>query len=253
MREKREVDYSQDLVYSEASSKTNVYEPITDDCPYMAGRAGSPEFTTTRKLEGVRFMSLAQCITQAKDFGIWLHERTNEKEYPNTIKNRTAHAIFQVSEDIADAIIVLLGAQLPGPAWSLCRPLFEGYVRGFWLLKYASEERVLSFMNGKGPDFGELRASIPKDAESVGAWIHATADKNLTFFHDLTHGGSEHVKRRIRVGSIEPTYPEPELESLIKLGHEIRLRIGVELLSLLNDEEGLKELHGRVQTFCSAP
>lgn len=78
-------------------------------------------------------MPLAQCITQAKDFGVWLHERTNEKKYPDTYRNRIGHAMFQVTEDIADAIIVLLDAQvpLPGPAWSLSRPLFEGYVRGF--------------------------------------------------------------------------------------------------------------------------
>ena len=198
-------------------------------------------------------MSLAQCITQAKDFRDWLHERTNEKRYPDTIKNRTAHAIFQVSEDIADAIIVLLDAQLPGPAWSLSRPLFEGYVRGFWILKYASEERILAFMNDKGPNFGELLTSIPKDAESGGAWIHATAGKNLISFHDLTHGGSEHIKRRIRYGSIEPSDPEQELESLIKLGHEIRIRIGVELLSLLNDEEGLEKLHEQAQALRTAP
>ena len=120
------------------------------------------------------------------------------------------------------------------------------------LLKYASEERVLAFMNGKGPNFGELLTSIPKDAESGGAWIHATAEKNLLSFHDLTHGGSEHVKRRIRDGSIEPSYPEQELESLIELGNEIRIRIGVELLSLLNDEEGLEKLHEQAQALHTA-
>jgi len=188
-------------------------------------------------------MPLAQHLNQAKDLGIWLHERTNEKRFPDGIRERTGLAIFQLTEDIADAIIVLLDAQMSGPALSLARPLFEGYVRGFWLLKCASDEQVLEFMNGKCPNFSGLLAAIPKGAESGGAWIHANSGKNLIAFHDLTHGGSEHVKRRIKDGSVEPSYPEHELESLVRLGNELRVRIGVELLSRMHDEEGVEKLH----------
>nr|MBI3612245.1 hypothetical protein [Nitrospirota bacterium] len=192
-------------------------------------------------------MLLAQRISQAKDLGIWLHERTNEKRFPDGIRERTSHAILQLTEDIVDAIIVLLEAQMPGPALSLARPLFEGYVRGFWLLKCASEEQVRAFLNGKCPNFPGLLAAIPKDAESGGAWIHANSEKNLKAFHDLTHGGSEHVKRRLRDDSVEPSYPEHELDSLLRLGNEIRVRIGVELLSRLNDGEGVEKLHEQAQ------
>lgn len=198
-------------------------------------------------------MLLAQRISQAKDLGIWLHERTNEKRFPDGIRERTGHAILQLTEDIADAIIVLLDAQMPGPALSLARPLFEGYVRGFWLLKCASDEQVHKFLNGKCPNFPGLLAAIPKDAESGGAWIHATSEKNLIAFHDLTHGGSEHIKRRIRDGSVEPSYPEHELDSLIRLVDEIRVQIGVELLSRLNDEEGVEKLHERAQFLRTRP
>lgn len=198
-------------------------------------------------------MSLAQRINQAKDLGVWLHERTNGRTFPVGVPERTGFCILQLAEDIADAIIVLLDAKLPGPALSLARPLFEGYVRGFWLLNCASEQQALEFMNGKCPNFPGLLAAIPKDAKSGGAWIHANSDKNLTAFHDLTHGGSEHVKRRCQDNSVEPNYPEQELESLIKVGNEIRIRIGVELLSRLNDEEAIKDLHKRAQAFRTEP
>lgn len=188
-------------------------------------------------------MLLSQCLSQSKDLGIWLHERTNGKNFPAGIREQTGLAIFQLTQDIADAIVVLLDAQMPGPALSLSRPLFEGYVRGFWLLEFASDTEVTEFNHGKCPNFRNLLAAIPKDAKSGGAWIQANSKKNLAAFHDLTHGGSEHVKRRIRDESVEPTYPEGELKSLIQLGNEIRVRIGIELLSQIEDEEGMDKLH----------
>ena len=198
-------------------------------------------------------MPLAQRMKQAKDFGVWLHEKTNERKFPGGIRERTGHSILQLSQDISDAIIVLLDAKLPGPAWSLARPLFEGYVRGLWLLNFASDEQVNKFLNGKCPTFPCLLAAIGKDQASGGAWIHAISDKNLIAFNDLTHGGSEHVKRRDKDDSVEPSYSEQELESLVKFGNEIRIRIGVELLSRLNDEKAIEQLHERAQAFRTEP
>ena len=74
-------------------------------------------------------------------------------------------------------------------------------------------------------------------------------EKNLKAFHDLTHGGSEHVLRRNRVGSVEPSYPEQELVQLIEFGNEIRVRIGNDLLSRLNDLEAMEKLHEWAQVF----
>ena len=198
-------------------------------------------------------MSLSQSIIQAKDFGTWLHEKTDDRDIPDGIRGRTGVSILQLSLDIDDAIIVLLEANLPGPAWSLARPLFEGYVRGFWILNYASDEEVEKFLNGKCPLFPGLLNAIGNDAESGGAWIHANKDANLNSFHDLTHGGSEHVKRRNNEDTVEPNYPEHELESLVKFGIEVRIRIGVELLSRMSDEAALEQLNDKAQTFRALP
>jgi hypothetical protein len=136
---------------------------------------------------------------------------------------------------------------------SLARPLFEGYVRGFWLLNCASDKQVSEFMNGKCPNFRTLLTAIPRDADSGGPWIHANSDKNLICFHDLTHGGSEHVKRRNRDGAVEPSYPEEDLESLINFVNEVRIRIGADLLSRLNDEKAMEELWGWGQALRRKP
>ena len=65
-------------------------------------------------------------------------------------------------------------------------------------------------------------------------------------------GGSK-VQRRFTDDSVEPRYPEKELESLLKIGIEIRISIGVQLLSRLNDEEGIKQLNTRAQAFRRRP
>ena len=198
-------------------------------------------------------MTLTQSINEAKKFGIWLHQYTNECEISIRHREQAGLSILQQSLDINDAIIVLLETRLPGPSLALARPLFESYVRGFWLLNCASEQEVDSFFNGKCPNFSGLMNAIGNNAESGGAWIHANKDLNLNSFHDLTHGGSEHIKRRTTVKAIEPNYPENELSSLLKLGVEIRIRIGVELLSRMKDEDSLEKLNEKAKILRAMP
>lgn len=204
---------------------------------------------TNNESLGLKTMSLTETVRQSKEFGSWLHERTNQRSFPGDSRHRTGLSILQLSLDIADAIIVLLEAKLPGPALSLGRPLFEGYVRGKWLLDFASDQQVAEFVVGKCPKISGLMKAIPKDAESGGAWIHATGAMNLTPFHDLTHGGSEHVKRRWANDCVEPCYPEDESIRLLQLADEIRLRIGVELLSRLDDERTMDQLHEKAKSI----
>jgi hypothetical protein len=194
-------------------------------------------------------MSLTQCIKQAKDFGVWLHERVNERRFPEGLRERMGHSILQHSEDIFDGIIVLLDNKLPGPVWSLARPMFEGYVRGFWLLNHASDAEIDQFFDGKCATLAPLLAKIPQGPDSGGEWIHANCKQNLMDFNGLTHGEAEHVYRRNREGSVEPSYPEQELESVVKFGNEVRIRIGCELFSLLNDEKSMEELSEKVHAL----
>lgn len=193
--------------------------------------------------------SYTQSIKVAKDLAIWLRERTNKKEISSAIQVRTGVAILQLSLDLADAILVLLEANLPGPALTLARPLFEGYVRGVWLTEFASDYEVEKFNSGKCLQFYELLNAIGNDEATGGAWIHANKKANWDSFNDLTHGGSEHVKRRCTEDAVEANYPESELEALVKLGIEVQLRIGAALLALMNDEIAIEQLNGKAKTL----
>lgn len=196
-------------------------------------------------------MSLVQSIERAKELGIWLHEKTNNKRRTGSVRERTGEAILQQSLDLADAILILLEAGLRGPAMTLARPLFESYVRGFWLLRFASDEEITKFNKGAGPEMEHLLRAIGNDSESGSAWIQANKKINWKAFNDLTHGGSEHVRRRSTEDLVEPNYPEAESEALVGLGTEIRLRIGSDLLSLINDGVAKEQLHEKANILRS--
>ena len=197
--------------------------------------------------------SFTESIKVAKDLAIWLNEKTNEREIPGAIRVRTGVAILQLSLDLGDAMLVLLEANLPGPALTLARPLFEGYVRGVWLLECASDASVEKFNDGKCPLFPELLNAIGTDELTGGAWIHANKNANWGAFNDLTHGGSEHVKRRSAKDAVEANYPESELEALVNLGIEVRIRIGASLLALMNDETAMEQLNRKAKAHRLAP
>ena len=84
------------------------------------------------------------------------------------------------------------------------------------------------------------------EAKLHADWIRANS-ANKDIFHDFTHGGIEHVLRRIDENVVEPHYPEHELEYLVGLGTEVYIRVGCELFALMNDTEATRQLYEKVQ------
>ena len=94
------------------------------------------------------------------------------------------------------------------------------------------------------------------EAKLHADWILANI-VNTTILHDFTHGGIEHVLRRITENDektlsgtvVEPNYPEHELEYLVELGIEVRIRVGRELFSLMEDSEAIRQLCEKASIF----
>ena len=205
---------------------------------------------------------LDQAILQAKNLAGWLHTKTNRAIFPIRGRKEWGICLLQHSLDVADATIILLEVGLPGPAWTLARPLLEGFVRGVWILQCASDEQVETFYKGKGPKFLELLKAMDDHdkAKLHAAWIRAQME-NRDIFHDFTHGGIEHVLRRITENKekalsttvVQPNYPEHELKYLVDLGTEVNIRIGCELFSLMEDSEAIRELYDKVDIIRRRP
>lgn len=199
-------------------------------------------------------MSLAKDVEFAKDFGIWLHEMTNDKLFPNPNLEMVGMALLQNVLDVDDAIIILIETKLPGPALALARPLFENFVRGFWLWSCATEIEINAFLDGEldgkfwsVPKIPNLINEIKKINVEAATWFDTVYTNNKNLFDGFTHGGSEHVIRRCSGLIVEPNYSEEELRALVRLGVDIRYRIGRELFLRLNVDSN--ELETRLRQF----
>ena len=187
-------------------------------------------------------MNFSESLRVAKEIGTWLHAKTNNISVPSDKRTVMAIAILQQTLDVADGIVVLIDNNLPGPAWALARPMHEGYVRGVWLLRHASDENVEKFESGKCPNFPALLKDIGDDPETGGEFIKGMTELNLKSFHDLTHGGMEHVTRRAKDSSIEPNYDEEEIINLIKMRNQYYMLITCFLIQLANEQGSMEEL-----------
>ena len=192
---------------------------------------------------------LAEAIARAKCLSNWLHEQVNGRRFEGRRQQRWGSALLQQSWEISDAVVHLLERNLPGPGWSLARPLCESFVRGIWILHCASDEDMERFRHGEPPGFPKLLEAISshREASLHVAWLRATS-ANRDVFHDFTHGGIEHVLRRVSEDMVEPRYPERELEYLLGLSVEVYLRVGCELLSLMGDVGAKRQLFEKVES-----
>jgi hypothetical protein len=170
-------------------------------------------------------MNISERLQKAKEIGSWLHGKTNNISVPDNKRTVMAIPLLQQALDVTDGIVILLENNLPGPAWALARPMHEGYVRGIWLLQHASDESVEEFESGKCPTFPDLIKQIGDEPETGGAFIKGMSELNLSSFHDLTHGGMEHVRRRTTESAFEPNYPEEEILNLLKVRNQYSMLI----------------------------
>lgn len=187
-------------------------------------------------------MGISEDIAKAKEIGTWVQNKTFNMHVPSDDRTRIAVALLQHALDITDAIILLIEKNVPSPAFSLFRPLHEVYTRGVWLLGHASEEDVEKFKNGRYPGFNDMIKGIGDNPETGGEFIKRMSNLNLKDFHGLTHGGMEHVLRRLNASAIEPNYPVEEVQKLIRVRNQYSSLIACFLLQLTRDENGLIEL-----------
>jgi len=187
-------------------------------------------------------MDISESVAKAKEIDAWIHGKTNDISVPSNGRTRMGTALLQHALDITDAMILLIERNLPGPAFSLFRPLHESYTRGVWLLDHASEQAVEKFANGKYPGFNDMLNDIGDDPETGGAFIKGMSELNREDFHGLTHGGIELVSRRFSATAIEPSYPSEEIEKLIKVRNQYACLIAFFLLQLAGDEDGMNQL-----------
>lgn len=184
-------------------------------------------------------MNTADILKIAKDIGVWLHSQTNDGQVPNDRRTVMSVSVFQHVLDIADGMIVLVERNLPGVAFTLARPLHEGYVQAVWLLTKATEDQLDRFAKGICPKLQTLVKDIGDDPETGGAYIKGMTEKNSTDFHNLTHGGMLHITRHQSETGIQPNYEADEVMQLLKVRNQYYLLTAFFLLMLMKKDDSL--------------
>lgn len=197
-------------------------------------------------------MAISEDLQKATEIGSWIHSITSNLTIPNNKRITTGTALLQQSLEITDAITLLLQHHLRGPAWALVRSMHEAYTRGVWLLEHASDENVDRFIRGKPPNVSQILKDIGDAPETGGAFIKGMSELNRDDFHGLTHGGMEHVSRRMSKSAVEPNYSDKEIKKLIRVRNQYSCLAACFLLIAANDNEAMKELARKRDEWCDA-
>ncbi|OGT74957.1 MAG: hypothetical protein A3H44_12480 [Gammaproteobacteria bacterium RIFCSPLOWO2_02_FULL_57_10] len=197
-------------------------------------------------------MNKGEALRFAKEIGIWVHSKTNHGQVKNDRRTVMAISVFQHVLDVADGIVVLIEKNLPGVAWTLARPLSEGYTQGVWLQTCATDSQLDSYAKGVCPKHQTLVKDIGSDPETGGAFIKGMMEKNSKDFHNLTHGGIEHISRHITEAAIEPNYDDDEIVKLLKMRNQYYMLVSFFLLRAMGKDETVLELNDKWELWSDA-
>jgi len=181
----------------------------------------------------------------AKEFGIWLHEKTNGLIMPaENSRQRISQSLYHLSLEHYDAIVILMERRVIGSAFALGRSLLETCVRGKWISGPAQDAEVERFLTkGKLKHFSELLDDIGSAPETGGRLLNNIRGQNWNFLCGFTHGGMEQVRRRVTESTVESLYPIEEQANLLQLAVEVAILVAAEVFALAGSEERLIDLH----------
>ncbi len=176
-------------------------------------------------------------VDESKSIAIWLQQKLDGLEIAGDERTRTAAGCFDTVLEHQVAISILLENRLYGSAFALARSVFEGYIRGIWLYKCATDSQVTRFLKGKlDQTFQELIDDIEKlDGYIVGVMSKAKK-AGWTTLNGFTHTGSVQVLSRNSDEFIESNYPESDIVAISGFVNATALLAGVEVACLSKTE-----------------
>ena len=156
-----------------------------------------------------------------------LQSKLDQSTYVYVGDDRTCFGIplLRHSHTLAYSISFLLRHELLAPAFTLFRPMFEGFARAIWALCAATDEDLREARKDKFPTLYAVIEAI-SDSELSGAeWFTRTYELNKSSLHSLTHGGIEMILLLYNDSpeKVEPDYPVGEQIQLMRVVQDITL------------------------------
>jgi hypothetical protein len=118
-------------------------------------------------------------------------------------RSRLAMALFDLVHEYHGCIILLLGLNRPGTAYALVRPLWETYLRGYWLLHCANDQEVDSFKRDQfDTSIARLVAAVERHMGNAGGVLTRIKNNFYGAMSSYTHGAYMQAVRRIGANEI---------------------------------------------------
>jgi len=116
---------------------------------------------------------------------------------------RLAMALFDLVHEYQSSINTLLQTNRSGAAFALVRPLWESFLRAYWLLHCATEEEVERFKQDQfNPRIAPLVEAVEAHIDDDGGVLTGIKERYYGAMSSYTHGAFMQAVRRIGDGEI---------------------------------------------------
>lgn len=192
----------------------------------------------------------------------WLHNNLGDSDVPASHRIRAAGTCFTIVRDHHGAVVHLIEEKHPSPAFALARSVYEGYVRGQWLLHCASDAQVERFLNGEDfrEDTGKKKNLCLRDLitalEATSAFppgsLANIRDKAWPALCDYAHVGGRLISYWSMPGSVEINFPTKDVEDVLRLTGVIAVLAALGIRELAQgdlDDQLLEGMLAQVREF----
>lgn len=154
-----------------------------------------------------------------------------ELPMPYEKNQHIAYPLFDLTHEHAKAINLLLehDPSLPGSAYALMRPLLESFIRGYWLLHYADDDKTKRFINGElDLPIASLVRKISKRLPTLKSFPQDVINR----MHDFAHGGMRQISIRFQKDYIEAKVDDESINRDLKIVGNLSLLAFYEAIDL---------------------
>ena len=198
-------------------------------------------------------MSILEALRNSNQLINWLGEKVDGLDLQNNHRHRVAGAQFHMAMDCHCAIVLLIQNSLPGPAFSLIRPMFESFVRGAWIQECADDNIVENYVaqieiGGLEKDrFPKRLGCLIEDLKlnrNMYTTLLYTKENSLDAMHSYVHSGYQQVVHRQTETSIESNFSDDEQTKAIRFANTFGCWSAIAICNLSNRadvEEAIRE------------
>ena len=183
-------------------------------------------------------MEWSEAINELHDLSVEFTKQVNQLTFPASDRSRIGAALLDQSHEHAASIVLLLSRGYTGAAFALLRGQFESAIRGFWILRCATDQDIELFKQEKldlwaGPLIEAVEEAL---GESKGL-LSAIKQQAWGPLSSFVHGGFHQAVRRISEDSITPQYSDEEKSSIATFSRFCFFLAAVETCYVAGDED----------------